>query len=131
MDVWQATALICNGLAAARGKGEIVGDFDTVGDLLWANPEITREVCDWLCTVYANDLATPSMGAHLKACRWSEDLLACEDVLRGFNDKLPELSLACMYGYVWENFSDEVLNQYPYPFSFGRCAATLTSHSEK
>lgn len=125
MNVGQATALICHGLAAARSKGEIVGEYGTVGDLLQANPEITREVYDWLYALFLTDLAKPEMQVELKKRRCTAEEAAREGVPGLLHEKLTDLPIVGMYFYVGDHLMDTEMRGYPYPFSFGRCPLTL------
>ncbi len=126
MNIGQQIALICHGLAAARSRGEIVGeDFATVGDLLRANPEIAKEVCDWLYTEGLKDLVRPEMQVELRKRQCTAEEVVREGVPALLEEKLMHLPIVGIYFYVGDHLMDKEMAGYPYPFSFGRCDATL------
>lgn len=125
MNAGQTTALICHGLAAAKSMGEIVGNYHTVGHLLDSNPRIAQEIHTWLYHKFLASLSKPEMEVELRKRRCSVEQAAREGVVAFFLEKLADLPIVQMYYYVGDHLMDKEMAGYPYPFSFGRCDATL------
>jgi hypothetical protein len=125
MDVEQAVNLVCMGLAVAISKGEVKGDHHNVGDLLAANPDISREIRDWFYEVCLEDLRRPEMVSEVERRRTSAEDLAGHGA-RGFlRQELAPLTTIEMFYRSSRHTVDREMLHHPYPFTFGRDPITL------